>query len=134
MIRAVFSLLALTMVFGMLDRAEAGNPNPNNALPKVDYQVGRIRPLGQGLAIPVKNGGFVMSPKTTITVSIYERRTRRLLESKTLTVPAMHPNQTRRIIFVPPSPRQPILVRAKVDPRNQVQESNERNNEVVSNH
>ena len=90
--------------------------------------------VSQGLAIPVTNRGFVISPNTTVTVAIYDLRSRRLLTTKSLSVPAMQPNQTRRVIVVPPSPGQAILVRATVDPRNRVKETNERNNSTASQH
>jgi len=106
----------------------------NSGLPKVDYKIGRIQPLGQGLAIPVTNRGFAISPQTRISVAIYNAQNRQLLTTKSLSVPAMQPNQTRRAIVVPPSPGQAILVRAMVDPGNQVQESNERNNKTASRH
>ncbi len=126
--------VVMTLALTGLQQAQAQRSGRNADLPKVDYQIGRISPLGQGLAIPVTNRGFAMSPKTKMTVAIYDAKNRQLLQSKSLTVSAMKPNQTRRTIVVPPRPGQPILVRATVDPRNQVQESNERNNSIASRH
>lgn len=100
----------------------------------MDYLIGQIRPLGQGLAIPVTNAGFAMSPKTSISVAIYDLQSRRLLATKNVAVAALHPNQTRRAIVVPPNTGRKILVRATVDPGNRVQESNERNNTTASKH
>ena len=129
--QTILALLCATLFLTNLNETSAVQPP---TLPKVDYQVGRISPVGQGLAIPVTNGGFVMSPKTTVSIAIYELNGRRLLKSKNLSVAALKPNQTRRVIFVPPSPRQRILVRVKVDPGNKVQELNERNNSTASQH
>ena len=127
-------ILGLTVSFIGLQQADAQQPRQNEGLPKVDYQIGRIQPLGQGLAIPVTNRGFVISPNTTVSVAIYDLRSRRLLTTKRLRVPAMHSGQTKRAIFVPPTPGQPIMVRATVDPGNRVRESNERNNSTASRH
>ncbi len=132
--RLFVTAMVLALAATGLQHAQAQKSGRNSGLPKVDYQIGRISPLGQGLAIPVTNRGFAMSPKTKMTVAIYDGKSRQLLESKSLTVAAMKPNQTRRTIVVPPRPGQPILVRATVDPRNQVQESNERNNSTASRH
>ena len=126
--------LVLTLGLAGLQQAHAQRSNKNSALPKVDYKIGRIKPVGQGFAIPVTNRGFAMSPKTEIRVAIYDGQNRQLLGTQTLRVAPLKSNQTRRSIFVPPNPGQKILVRAMVDPRNQVAESNERNNQVVSRH
>ena len=130
----------LTMVLGLavavigVQQAHAKAPRNNPSLPKVDYQIGQITPLGQGLSIPVTNRGFVTSPKTAVSVAIYDRQSRRLLTTKFIDVPAIQSNQTRRVIVVPPSPGQPIVVRAMVDPGNRVPETNERNNQTASQH
>lgn len=131
-----FLLTAVVAAIALLGvrQTQAQKSGQNSGLPKVDYKIGRISPLGQGLAIPVTNRGFAMSPPTKVTVAIYDAKNRQLLTSKSLRVSAMKPNQTTRTIVVPPRPGQPIMVRAVVDPRNQVQESNERNNMVVSRH
>ena len=105
----------------------------NTRLPKVDFKIEQIKPVGQGLAISVTNRGFVMSPKSTVSVAVYDLKNRQLLQTKVLKLKATSPNQTRRIIFVPPAGKS-ILVRAKVDPKNKVAESNERNNEITSRH
>ena len=105
----------------------------NTGLPKVDFRIGPIRPVGQGLGISVTNRGFAMSPKSSVSVAVYDAKSRQLLMTKVLTLPATRPNQTRRVIFVPPAGKL-IMVRAKVDPQNRVAESNERNNEIASRH
>ena len=127
--RILTIMFGLTLVVSNLQETHAQDPG----LPKVDFQVGQIQPVGQGLAIPVTNGGFAMSPNTTVSVVIYDMQ-RRLLKTESLNVPAIQPNQTRRVIFVPPSPGQAIMVRAIVDPGNRVQETNERNNQTASQH
>jgi len=132
--RIMFILFSLTLTVISLQQAHAQQPRQNPGLPKVDYAIGRIQPLGQGLAIPVTNRGFVISPNTTVTVAIYDLRTRQLLTSRSLSVPAIRPNQTHRAIIVPPSKGRAIMVRAKVDPGNRVRESNERNNATASQH
>ena len=132
--RILLIAVGLTLALGSLQHAHAQRSGQNQGLPKVDYQIGRIQPLGQGLAIPVTNRGFVMAPQTKVSVAIYNAQNRQLLTTKSLRLAAMQPNQTRRAIVVPPSPGQAILVRAMVDPGNQVQESNERNNQIASRH
>lgn len=124
--------LAVTVI-GM-NEAHAAKPRNNPGLPKVDFQMGQITPVGQGLAIPVKNGGFETSPRNSVTVAIYDLRSRRLLMTKSLDLQVLQPNQTRRLIIVPPNPGQAILVRAIVDPSNRVAETNERNNSTASQH
>ncbi|MEQ8615368.1 MAG: CARDB domain-containing protein [Lacipirellulaceae bacterium] len=126
--------LGLALATVSLQQANAAESGLNQQLPKVDYAIGRIKPVGQGFAIPVTNRGFAMSPQTTISVVIYNAQNRQLLATKNLRVAPLKSNQTRRSIFVPPTPGQAILVRAMVDPGNRVQESNERNNNVVSRH
>lgn len=132
--RILSFVLGLALAFVSLQQANAIESRLNQQLPKVDYQLGRIKPVGQGFAIPVTNRGFVMSPKTTISVVIYSAKTRQFLATKNLPVAPLKSNQTSRAIFVPPQPGQAIVVRAMVDPANKVQESNERNNEIVSKH
>ena len=63
--QTILALLCATLFLTNLNETSAVQPPTNTGLPKVDYQVGRISPVGQGLAIPVTNGGFVMSPKTS---------------------------------------------------------------------
>ncbi len=132
--RILFIMLGLAVAVISLQDANAQKPRNNPGLPKVDYKIGRIQPVGQGLSIPVTNRGFVIAPNNTVSVAIYDLRSRRLLTTKSLNLPAIQPNQTRRVIFVPPTPGQAIMVRAKVDPRNRVAESNERNNATASQH
>lgn len=131
-----FTSLALGLTFALvgLAQANAADSGLNQQLPKVDYAIGRIKPVGQGFAIPVTNRGFALSPQTTISVAIYNAKNRQFLATKNLRVAPLKSNQTSRAIFVPPTPGQAILVRAMVDPGNKVQESNERNNSVVSKH
>ncbi len=123
---------SVTLAVTSLSEAQAQQPRQNQGLPKVDFQIGQIQKLGQGIAISVTNRGLAMSPATTVSVAIHDLQSRRLLTTKSLSLPPMQPNQTRRVIVVPPSPGQPIMVRATVDPRNRVQESNERNNATAS--
>ena len=119
--RLLLVLLTVTATAVCLQEA-----NADQGLPKVDFQLGQISPLGQGLAIPVKNGGFATSPQTGVSVAVYAKN-RQLLMTKFLSVPAIPAGQTRRVIFVPPQGQQ-ISVRATVDPGNRVPETNERNN------
>ena len=132
--RLLAILFGLTLTVGILPETHAQNPRQDPGLPKVDFQMGPIQPVGQGLAIRVTNGGFVRSPGTTVSVAIYDSQSRQLLTTKSLNVPPMQPNQTRRLIVVPPSPGQSILVRATIDPGNRVPETNERNNQIASRH
>lgn len=106
-------------------------PANKRGLPKVDFRAGPIRKLGQGLSISVTNQGTVMSPKSIVSVAVYDVKTRQLLMTKSLTLSAMRANQTSRVIFVPPQGKT-IMVRAKVDPGNRVPELNERNNEIAT--
>ncbi|WP_425400545.1 CARDB domain-containing protein [Aeoliella sp.] len=122
-------LFGLAVAVSSIGEAQAAN-----GLPKVDFQIGQIYPLGQGLAIPVKNGGFVRSPGTTVSVAIYDGQSRQLLMTKILSVAAMQPNQSRRVIVVPPSNAQSVVVKATIDPGNRVQETNENNNMTSSRH
>ena len=126
--------MGLSLALLSLQQVHAQKSGENPGLPKVDYQIGRIQPVGQGFAIPVKNLGFEISPATKISVAIYNGQNRQLLTTKSLRVAPLKPNQSRRSIIVPPSPGQPILIRAMVDPGNQVKESNERNNQIASRH
>ncbi|MCA9240324.1 MAG: hypothetical protein KDA37_09000 [Planctomycetales bacterium] len=89
--------------------------------------------MGQGLAVPVKNIGFERSPATSITIVLYNAKSRQLLSTKSFNLPPMQPGQTRRSIVVPPQ-GVPVSVRAIVDPSNRVPETNEGNNSVVSRH
>lgn len=125
--RVLFALAGLVLAASSLPGAQAQQPRQNQGLPKVDFQIGQIGPLGQGIAIQVKNGGFAMSPPTSVSVNVHDVQSRRLLLAKSLNVPAMHPGQTRRVIVVPSSTRG-VMVRAQIDPRNRVPETNERNN------
>ena len=134
----MYRILSMAIVFTLAligqQQIHAQRSGQNPGLPKVDYQIGQIRPLGQGLSIPVTNRGFATSPQTKVSVAIYNAKNRQLITTKSLRLAAMRPNQMRRAIFVPPNPGQPILVRAMVDPGNQVQELNERNNKTSSRH
>ena len=130
--RTMTILFGLTLAVTILQETHAQNPRQNSGLPKVDYQIGPIRPLGQGVAVTVKNGGFEISPNTTVSVVVYDAQSRQVIMTKSLSVPPMQPNQTRRVIFVPPTPGQTIQVKATIDPGNQVQETNERNNQIAT--
>ena len=99
--RMLFVLVALTVAVVSLQQAHAQGPRNNGGLPKVDYQLGQISRLGQGLQIPVTNRGFVTSPNTSVSVAVYAKN-RQLLMTKFLSVPAIPAGQTRRVIFVPP--------------------------------
>ncbi len=132
--RILFIMLGLAVAVISLQEAHAQKPRQNPGLPKVDFQIGQIQPLGQGLAIPVTNRGFVISPSNTVSVAIYDLQSRRLLMTKSLRLSAIQPNQTKRVIVVPPSSGKAIMVRATVDPRNRVPETNERNNATASRH
>lgn len=131
--RTLFAL-ALTVTALGIQSANAQKPRNNPGLPKVDFQVGQITPVGQGLAIPVKNLGFERSPGTTVHVTIWDLQSRRLLKAQSFNVSALFPNQTQRVIVVPQNQGKRVLVRARVDPNNRVAESNERNNQVASQH
>lgn len=130
--RVLMVLIALACVAATQRESQAQNRR-NRTLPKVDLKINSIRPVGQGLAISVTNSGFVMSPKSGVSVAIYDGKTRQLLSVKSLSLQALQPNQTSRVIFVPPAGKS-ILVRAKVDPGNKIPELNERNNELVTRH
>lgn len=130
--RILTMILGLTVAAACAQNAHAQRPRNNPGLPKVDFHIGQISPLGQGIAIQVANRGFDVSPKNGVRVTVYDAQSRQLLTTKTLKLPAMRPNTNRRVIFVPPQTGKPIMVRAKVDPGNQVQESNERNNEIAT--
>lgn len=124
----------VTLSLASVQQSLARDAAQNTDLPKVDYQIGKIQPVGQGLAIPVTNRGFAMSPQTTVSVAIYNADNRQLIATKSLRVQAMRSNQTSRAIFVPPNVGHGIMVRAMVDPGNRVPESNERNNQTTSRH
>lgn len=121
--RTLLVLFGLAMAAGSMQPAAA----QNRGLPKVDFQITQISPVGQGLAIYVKNGGFERSPGTGVSVVIYNSQ-RQIVKTQSLPVSALQPGQQTRVIVVPPLNLQSFMVKATVDPGNRVQESNERNN------
>lgn len=131
--RVLLVLFGLSVVVGGMQEADAQRRRGNQGLPKVDFQIQPIYKVGQGLAAPVRNGGFERSPGAKLTVAIYDRQSRQLLKVESRQVAALQPGQTRREIVVPPT-RNPVLVRATIDPGNRVPETNERNNKVASHH
>ena len=131
--RLLLVLLTLSAAAVSLQEANAQRGRNNNqGLPKVDFQVGQIQKVGQALAIPVKNGGFERSPATSVAITVWNQN-RQLIMTKSLSVAALQPGASRRVLFVPPQ-GQTIQVRAIVDPGNRVAETNERNNTIASRH
>ena len=130
--RILITMFALTLSVTSLSDAHAQQRQRNQGLPKVDFQIVQIQKVGQAVAVSVKNGGFERSPATSVRITIYDGQNRQLLTTQTLSTAPLQPNQTRRVLMVPPNTGRPIMVRAKVDPGNRVQETNERNNETAS--
>ena len=131
--RVLLVMLTLSAAAVTLHEVQAQQPRNSNGLPKVDFQVGRIQKVGMALAIPVTNGGFQRSPNTSVAVAIWDAQSRQLIMTKSLSVAALQPGQTRRVLVVPPQGKT-VSVRATVDPGNRVQETNERNNVIASRH
>ena len=125
--RTLMVLFGLALAATSMQSVHAQNRGGNNSLPKVDFQVVQISPVGMGLAIHVKNGGFVRSSGTSVSVVIYNAQ-RQIVKTQSLAVSALQPGQQTRVIVVPPANLQSFMLKATVDPGNHVQESNERNN------
>jgi subtilase family serine protease len=120
----------LTLALSSVSTADAQTPRNNPGLPKVDFVAGQISKVGQAVSINVTNRGFVRSPSTTVSVAVWDMQ-RRLIMTKSLNVTPLQPNQTTRVLFVPPNPSQQVMVRATVDPGNRIPETNERNNVIA---